>query len=100
MPRKNKPPNPFTFRANADPGGKCEKWKKGLEMWKKRREIPRYKPATDDLREVHEMRETHEKKGRTWNNAKIDYTRFTIRLFFRTIKFYLLLHEKIPLSRA
>ncbi len=64
------------------------------------------KLATDDWREVREMqktckmRETHEKKGRTRDNVEIDYTLFTIRLFSRTIKFYPISHEKIPLSCA
>ncbi len=39
---KSKPQNPLTFRANADPGLKCKKRKKGLEAWKKWRKIPRY----------------------------------------------------------
>ncbi len=45
-------------------------------------------------------RETCEKKGRTWYNAKIGYTRFAIQLFSCTIKFYPLSQEKIPLSCA
>ncbi len=63
------------------------------------------KPATDDS-DVHERqktcatRKTYEKKGRAQENAKIDYTRFSIQLFSRTIKFYLLSHEKIPSSHA
>ncbi len=46
------------------------------------------------------MRETCEKKGRTWDNSKIDYTCFVIQLFSRTIKFYPSSHEKISLSCA
>ncbi len=64
------------------------------------------KPAVDDLREVREtrktcnMRETCEEKGCTHDSAKTDNTRFVIQLFSRTIKFYPLLHKKIPLSYA
>ncbi len=48
-------------------------------------------PATDDSQDVCEMRKTHEtreiweKKGRTRDNMKINYTHFAIRLFSRTI---------------
>ncbi len=42
MPRKNKPWNPSTFCANVDTGTKCEKRKKGCEMWKKWHKIPRF----------------------------------------------------------
>ncbi len=40
------------------------------------------------------------KKGHTRDNVKINYTRFVIRLFSRTIKFYPLSHKKIPLSHS
>ncbi len=42
MPRKNKPQNPLSFRANADPGAKCKKQKKEREMRTKSRKIPCY----------------------------------------------------------
>ncbi len=65
------------------------------------------KLATNNLREVCEMRaktckarETRKKKEHARDYMKIDYTRFAIRLFFCTIKFYPLSHEKIPLSHA
>ncbi len=41
MTRKNKPRNPLTFCANADPGAKCKKRKKGRETPKKWLKIPR-----------------------------------------------------------
>ncbi len=65
-----------------------------------------HKASTSDSREVHQMQktcktqETRKKKECARDNAKIDYTHFAIRLFSRTIKFYPLLHEKIPLSPA
>ncbi len=45
------------------------------------------KLATDDLRDVREMRKTGEirKKRHARDNVKIIYRRFAIRLFFRTI---------------
>ncbi len=52
----------------------------------------RLKLATDDLRDVHEMRKTCEmretcerKKWCSRDNVKINYTHFAILLFFRTI---------------
>ncbi len=52
--------------------------------------LKRLYPAIDDSQEVHEMRKNVrcEKKGCARDNMKIDYTRFAIRLFFRTINFY------------
>ncbi len=41
MPQKNKPQNPLTFCANADPSTKCEKRKKRPKMRKKWCEIRR-----------------------------------------------------------
>ncbi len=59
------------------------------------------KLATDNLQEVCKTRKTcetreNEKKGRKRNNVKINYTRLVIQLFSHTIKFYPLLHDKIP----
>ncbi len=52
------------------------------------------------MRKTCETRDTREKRWPARDNAKIDYTRFTIRLFSDTIKFYPLSHEKTPLSHA
>ncbi len=42
MPRKNKPQNPLTFRANADPNAKYEKQKKGHKIKKLTWNTPLY----------------------------------------------------------
>ncbi len=52
------------------------------------------------MRKTCKRRETCEKKGCAWDNVKIDCTHIAIWLFSHTIKFYLLSHKKIPLSRA
>ncbi len=57
------------------------------------------KPATNNSRDVPgmtktcEMRETCEKKVRTWDNVKINYTRFAIWLFSSTIILSLIVRE-------
>ncbi len=42
MLQKNKLQNPVTFRANADPGAKCEKRKKGCETKEVTQNTPLY----------------------------------------------------------
>ncbi len=48
-----------------------------------------------DAKNMQDARNSWKKKP-AWDNMKIDYTRCTIQLFSRTIKFYPLSHKKIP----